>query len=157
MRGTGSSAQRLWKTAFHSANLDLELYSGNVVVAIFGVGEDAEAAGDRLVEGLGKAVAELEETPGAPDEKLAPSPPWGELVLTPREAFLGPQEVIPFDAAAGRIAAEGLAAYPPGIPNVLPGERLTPETLDFIRESLAHGGYVRGGSDRELKTLRVTR
>ena len=35
--------------------------------------------------------------------------------------------------------------------------RLTPETLDFIRESLAHGGYVRGGSDRELKTLRVTR
>jgi arginine decarboxylase len=102
-------------------------------------------------------VAELEETPGAPDEKLAPAPPWGELVLTPREAFLGPQEVVPFDSAAGRVAAEGLAAYPPGIPNVLPGERLTPETLDFIRESLAHGGYVRGGSDRELKTLRVTR
>ena len=45
--------------------------------------------------------------------------------MTPREAFLGPQEVIPFDEAAGRVAAEGLAAYPPGIPNVLPGERLT--------------------------------
>lgn len=157
VRETGSSAQRLWKTAFHTAGLDLELYSGNVVVAIFGVGEDAEAAGERLVAGLRTAVAELEETPGAPDEKLAPAPPWGELVLTPREAFLGPQEVVPFDAAAGRVAAEGLAAYPPGIPNVLPGERLTPETLDFIRESLAHGGYVRGGSDRELKTLRVTR
>jgi len=157
VRGTGSSAQRLWKTAFHVANLDLELFSGNVVVAIFGVGESAEVAGERLVEGLRKAVDELEETPGAPDEMLAPAPPWGELVLTPREAFLGPQEVVPFDAAAGRVAAEGLAAYPPGIPNVLPGERLTPETLDFIRESLAHGGYVRGGSDRELKTLRVTR
>ena len=157
VRGTGSSAQRLWKAAFHVANLDLELYSGNVVVAIFGVGENAELAGERLVEGLRVAVAELEETPGEPDEKLAPAPPWGELVLTPREAFLGLQEVVPFDAAAGRIAAEGLAAYPPGIPNVLPGERLTPETLDFIRESLAHGGYVRGGSDRELKTLRVTR
>ena len=125
VRGTGSSAQRLWKAAFHVSEIDLELYSGNVVVAIFGVGEQAEAAGERLVAGLRKAVAELEETPGAPDEKLAPAPPWGELVLTPREAFLGPQEVIPFDAAAGRIAAEGLAAYPPGIPNVLPGERLT--------------------------------
>ncbi len=66
--------------------------------------------------------------------------------MTPREAFLGPQEVIPFAAAAGRIAAEGLAAYPPGIPNVLPGERLTGETLDYIRESVAHGGYVRGGA-----------
>lgn len=157
VRDTGSSAQRLWKAAFHTAEIDLELYSGNVVVAIFGVGEPAEQAGERLVEGLRKAVAELEETPGAPDEKLAPAPPWGELVLTPREAFLGPQEVVPFDAAAGRIAAEGLAAYPPGIPNVLPGERLTGETLDFIRESLDHGGYVRGGSDRELKTLRVAR
>ncbi|HET8814243.1 MAG TPA: aminotransferase class I/II-fold pyridoxal phosphate-dependent enzyme [Solirubrobacterales bacterium] len=157
VRGTGSSAQRMWKTAFHIGGIDLELYSGNVVVAIFGVGERAEDTGARLVEGLGKAVAALEETPGEPDEKLAPAPPWGELVLTPREAFLGPQEVVPFDAAAGRIAAEGLAAYPPGIPNVLPGERLTPETLDFIHESLAHGGYVRGGSDRELKTLRVTR
>ena len=90
-----------------------------------------------------------------PQEKLAPPPPWGELVMTPREAFLGPQEVIPFDDAAGRIAAEGLAAYPPGIPNVLPGERLTAETLAYIRESVAHGGYVRGGCDRELKTLRV--
>ncbi len=38
---------------------------------------------------------------------------------------------------------------------MLPGERLTAETLSYIRESIAHGGYVRGGSDRELKTLRV--
>jgi arginine decarboxylase len=157
VRGTGSSAQRLWKAAFHVSEIDLELYSGNVVVAIFGVGEQVEPAGERLVAGLRKAVAELEETPGAPDEKLAPAPPWGELVMTPREAFLGPQEVIPFEAAAGRIAAEGLAAYPPGIPNVLPGERLSADTLDFIRDSLDHGGYVRGGSDRELKTLRVAR
>ena len=77
--------------------------------------------------------------------------------MTPREAFLGAQEVIPFDAAAGRIAAEGLAAYPPGIPNVLPGERLSAETLDYIPESVAHGGHVRGGSDRVLRTLRVAR
>ena len=101
------------------------------------------------------AVGELEAEPGEPQEKLAPPPPWGELVMTPREAYLGPQEVVPFEEAAGRIAAEGLAAYPPGIPNVLPGERLTAETLSYIRESIAHGGYVRGGSDRELKTLRV--
>ncbi|HEY0318326.1 MAG TPA: aminotransferase class V-fold PLP-dependent enzyme [Solirubrobacterales bacterium] len=157
VRGTGSTGYRLAKAAFYTAGLDLELYSENVVVAIFGVGERAAVTGERLADGLRKAVAELEATAGPPDEKLVPPPPWGELVLTPREAFLGPQEVIPFDDAAGRIAAEGLAAYPPGIPNVLPGERLTAETLDFIRESVAHGGYVRGGSDRALKTLRVAR
>jgi len=157
VRETGSTGYRLAKAAFYESNVDLELYSENVVVAIFGLGEPARPAGERLVAGLRKAVEELEADSSPPDEKLAPPPPWGELVMTPREAFLGPQEVIPFDAAAGRIAAEGLAAYPPGIPNVLPGERLTAETLDYIRESVAHGGYVRGGSDRELKTLRVAR
>ncbi len=157
VRGTGSTGYRLAKAAFYTSGLDLELYSENVVVAIFGVGEPAARGGERLVAGLRAVVGELEAEPGAPDEKLMPPPPWGELVMTPREAFLGPQEVIPFDAAAGRVAAEGLAAYPPGIPNVLPGERLTAETLDYIRESVAHGGYVRGGSDRELKTLRVAR
>jgi lysine decarboxylase len=155
VRETGTTGYRLAKAAFYTSELDLELYSENVVVAIFGLGEPAMPAGERLVAGLRKALEGLEAEPGAPDEKLAPPPPWGELVMTPREAFLGPQEVIPFEAAAGRVAAEGLAAYPPGIPNVLPGERLTAETLDYIRESVAHGGYVRGGSDRELRTLRV--
>ncbi|MET0558157.1 MAG: ornithine decarboxylase, partial [Solirubrobacterales bacterium] len=156
VRGTGATGYRLAKTAFELDDpIDLELAAENLVVAIFGLGEPAAAAGERLIAALRLAVEKLEAEPGPPEEKLAPPPPWGELVLTPREAFLGPQEVIPFDAAAGRVAAEGLAAYPPGIPNVLPGERLTAETLDFIRESVAHGGYVRGGSDRELKTLRV--
>ncbi len=157
VRGTGSTGYRLARTLFYSHQVDLELYSENVVVAIFGLGEPAAEVGGRLVAALRAGVAELESESMTPEEKLAPPPPWGELVMTPREAFLGPQEVIPFDAAAGRVAAEGLAAYPPGIPNVLPGERLTAETLDYIRESVAHGGYVRGGSDRELKTLRVAR
>src|ERR1700742_4509870 len=155
VRGTGSTGYRLSKKLFYSHGIDLELYSENVVVGLFGLGEPAATTGERLVAALRAAVGELEAEPGPPQEKLAPPPPWGELVMTPREAYLGPQEVIPFEDAAGRVAAEGLAAYPPGIPNVLPGERLTAETLSYIRESIAHGGYVRGGSDRELKTLRV--
>ncbi len=155
VRGTGSTGYRLAKQLFYGHGVDLELYSENVVVGLFGLGEPADATSERLVVALRAAVGELEAEPGPPQEKLAPPPPWGELVMTPREAYLGPQEVIPFEQAAGRIAAEGLAAYPPGIPNVLPGERLTAETLSYIRESIAHGGYVRGGSDRELKTLRV--
>ena len=87
--------------------------------------------------------------------QFAPPPPWGELVMTPREAFLGPQEVVPVSDAVGRVAAESLAAYPPGIPNVLPGERLTVETLAYIRQAIEHGGSLRGASDRALRTLRV--
>jgi lysine decarboxylase len=75
--------------------------------------------------------------------------------MTPREAFFGPQEVVPVGEAVGRVAAEALAAYPPGIPNVLPGERLTAPTLDYIRTTLEQGGSLRGASDRALETIRV--
>jgi lysine decarboxylase len=156
-RGTETSGYRLAKVAFDEAGVDLELHSENVVVAIFGIGEPPREAGRRLVAAMRKAVGLLASDREDAHAHLAPPPIWGELAMTPREAFLGPQEVIPFERAAGRIAAESLAAYPPGIPNVLPGERLTRETLDYIRESVAHGGHVRGGSDRELKTLRVAR
>jgi lysine decarboxylase len=159
VRGTGVTGYRLAKAAFDQDDgIDLELAAENLVVAIFGVGEPAAAAGERLVASLRAVVERLGDDDGAPPlEPLAPPPPWGELAMTPREAFLGPQDVVPFDQAAGRVAAESLAAYPPGVPNVLPGERLTRETLDYIAESVGHGGHVRGGSDRMLKTLRVTR
>jgi lysine decarboxylase len=157
VRGTGISGYRLAKTAFELDGIDFELFSQNLVVAVFGMGEPAATTGRRMVAALRHAIGELKAETGLPESDFAPPPPWGDLAMTPREAFLGPQEAVPFEEAVGRIAAEALAAYPPGIPNVLPGERLTPETLAFIRDSVAHGGYVRGGSDRGLKTLRVAR
>lgn len=156
VRGAGITGYRLAQELFRSHRVDLELASDNVVVAIFGLGEPAAPAGERLVAALREVAAGPAES-GRARGALAPPPPWGELVLTPREAFLGPQEVVPIEAAAGRVAAEGLAAYPPGIPNVLPGERLTAATLDYVRDVVAHGGFVRGGSDRALRTVRVAR
>jgi arginine decarboxylase len=63
--------------------------------------------------------------------------------------------VVPVAEAVGRIAAESLASYPPGIPNVLPGERITAATWNYIEAILAHGGSLRGASDRSLRTARV--
>jgi lysine decarboxylase len=159
VRGTGSTGYAIARAAFElEGGIDLELAAENLVVAIFGLGEPAAEAGERLVSALTKAVERIgDEPPHTPGEPLAPPPPWGELAMTPRQAFLGPQEVVPLEQAAGRVSAESLAAYPPGIPNVLPGERLTRETLDYIVESVGHGGHVRGGSDRDLRTLRVAR
>ncbi|HEX9968439.1 MAG TPA: aminotransferase class I/II-fold pyridoxal phosphate-dependent enzyme [Solirubrobacterales bacterium] len=157
VRGTGSTGYLLARTILETEGIDLELHSENVVVAIFGMGEPAASAGERLAHALREVVPRLETAGSSRRPELAPPPPWGEPVMTPREAFLGPQEAVPFAEAAGRIAVESLAAYPPGIPNVLPGERLSEETLRYIEESVAHGGYVRGSSDRQLKTLRVAR
>ena len=126
------------------------------MVAVYGMGEDAGAASERLLEALRRVVESA--SAGGQDAdavQFSAPPPWGELVMSPREAFLGPQEVVPAREAVGRVASESLAAYPPGIPNVLPGERLTAETLDYIEQTIAQGGSLRGASDRELRTLRV--
>ncbi|MCA1689612.1 MAG: hypothetical protein LC720_03965 [Actinobacteria bacterium] len=126
-----------------------------MIVAVFGLGEPAGPPADRLVRALGAAAARVGLDRGERKVDFAPAPPWGELVMSPRETYLGPQEAVPAGSAAGRIAAESLAAYPPGIPNVLPGERLTGETLAYIERTLELGGSVRGASDRRLRTVRV--
>ena len=155
VRGTGTTGYELARRVRESHDILLELAGENVIVAVFGMAEDVAAAGARLVAALEDAVGSLPEPGDRRREAFAPPPPWGELVMTPRDAFLGPQEVVPAADAVGRIAAESLAAYPPGIPNVLPGERLTAETLDYVRQALEHGGSLRGASDRELRTIRA--
>jgi lysine decarboxylase len=156
VRGVGTSGYRLARLVREVDEIYFELASENVVVAAFSIGAPAQGHVTRLLAALRSAVAKIQPA-DREDEHLAPPPPWGPLRMTPREAFFGPQEAVPLEGSAGRIAAESLAAYPPGIPNVLPGELLTEPTLDFIHETLAHGGSLRGASDRSLRTIRVVR
>jgi arginine decarboxylase len=155
VRGTGSTGLRLASLMRELDDINLELVAENVIVAVFGAGEDAEASAERLVAALRHAVDAVGAEEEVTKRPFAPPPPWGRLEVAPREAFLGPQEAVPFPNAVGRLAAESLAAYPPGIPNVLPGERLTQETIDYIGTVVEHGGWVRGAVDRSLRTVRV--
>jgi arginine decarboxylase len=155
VRGLAVTGYELGPLLREHGDINLELYGQNVVVAVFGMGERWLGEADRLVHALAEVSERVGLDPGAAAESFADAPPWGELAMTPREAYLGRQEVVPAAQAAGRIAAESLATYPPGIPNVLPGERLSTETLAYIQGTLELGGSVRGASDRLLRTVRV--
>ncbi len=155
VRGTGATGYDLARGLRDQHDIQMELAGENVMVAVFGMAEDVAASGGRLLDGLRDVVASLPGPEHRRREAFAPPPPWGELVMTPREAFLGPQEVLPAGEAVGRVAAESLAAYPPGIPNVLPGERLTAATLEYVQKAIDAGGSLRGASDRELRTIRA--
>jgi lysine decarboxylase len=155
VRGTGRTGYEIAPLMLRLDDINLELFAENVVVAVFGVGENASESSARLVQALRHVVDELPDADDREGSLFAPPPPWGPLAMAPRDAFLARQEVVPFREAEGRIAAESLAAYPPGIPNVLPGERLTGPTLDYIQSTLAQGGSLRGASDRKLETIRV--
>jgi arginine decarboxylase len=155
VRGTGRTGFEVAERVRERDDVIFELAGENVVVAVFGVGEPAEEGGRRLVAALEHAVGDRHVGDQGERRQFAAPPPWGPLEMTPREAFLGRQEVVGIEQAVGRIASESLAAYPPGVPNVLPGERLTAETLAYIQDTLRLGGSLRGASDRTLRTARV--
>ncbi|KAB7834295.1 aminotransferase class I/II-fold pyridoxal phosphate-dependent enzyme [Streptomyces mobaraensis] len=117
---------------------------------------------EETVRTLLDALRDLSER--APGLRPAPGvavPSPGDLrmeqVLPPRDAYFGPVEDVPHDRAEGRIAAEMLTPYPPGIPAALPGERLTGPVLEYLRTGIEAGMNLPDAADPELRTVRVTR
>lgn len=93
-----------------------------------------------------------------PWRELPPVPPVlsiPEQVLSPREAFFAAKEMVPFEEAAGRVAGETLSFYPPGIPLIMPGERLTEELIAFSRRLQEKKLQVSGPHDPSLGTFEV--
>jgi lysine decarboxylase len=121
----------------------------SVIVAVIGAGATPD------VERALHAIHALPDH-GATASPAISLPEPGPPIMSLRDAYFAPAELVPSDGAVGRVSADSLAAYPPGIPNVLPGERITSETLDFLRRTAdSPFGHVRGAVDPKLMRLRV--
>ena len=96
------------------------------------------------------------ERPGEIEEvTLASGTFENEVVFPPRDAFLGESEVIGVDDSVGRVSAEAIAGYPPGIPVLLPGERITEDVIDYLRSLKSVGARLHGASDPNFQTICV--
>ena len=89
---------------------------------------------------------------GFVEEALRVAP---EQVLSPTEAFHARQERVPLDQSVGRVSAEMAATYPPGIPVLVPGERLTDLLVAHLKAQINAGGRIVGPADRRLATIQV--
>jgi lysine decarboxylase len=76
---------------------------------------------------------------------------------TPRAAFFAERETVPWQRAAGRVCAEVVAPYPPGVPVLVPGELIAAETLHRLRDLAAQGTRVAYAADPSLDTMQVLR
>jgi arginine/lysine/ornithine decarboxylase len=86
-----------------------------------------------------------------------PDPPQirTEQAILPRDAFFARAEHVRPKDAAGRISAELVTPYPPGIPAVAPGEVYTDVAVEYLQQVVAVGGFVEGAADSSLNKLRV--
>jgi arginine decarboxylase len=112
---------------------------------------------ERFVAALRDLVDE-EGNPGA-DTDIAPLPSRADLrteqAMLPRDAFFADTEQVKYSDAAGRISAELVTPYPPGIPAIAPGEIYTEPIVEYLEEVAAAGGFMEGAADQSLSKLRV--
>ena len=78
-----------------------------------------------------------------------------QVVLTPQEAFYAPKQTLPLAESVGYICSEFVMCYPPGIPILAPGERITEEILDYIQYSKEKGCFLTGTEDHKVENINV--
>ncbi|WP_341872826.1 hypothetical protein [Leucobacter insecticola] len=157
--GTGQSGHWVRGQLTKQHSIYLEMSTATSVVAVIGALGLPDV--DRFIAALTAVADEAAELRGAGTDNPAEFPALpapGELRIRPRDAYFGESEVVAAVDAIGRVSADTLAAYPPGIPNLIPGEEITTETVEFLRAVAASPtGFVRGAVDPEVSGIRVVK
>jgi arginine decarboxylase len=148
---TGHDAER-WLREKH--NIEVEMSDLYNILCIITLGDTEEEAA-LLIAALRDLSSTFQAKTDGKVEIAAQVPDIPVLALSPRDAFYSETEIVPFEEAAGRIIAEFVMVYPPGIPIFTPGEIITQDNLDYIQKNMEAGLPVQGPEDMELKTLRV--
>jgi len=157
VRGTGRSGYEVAAALRAGSDIHVELATHATLVLVIGVHEQEEAL-ERLVHDLAATVAEIARPIEAEQVPLVRPPELSDaLAVPPRDAFLGATEVVSIGSAVGRISCEAIAGYPPGIPALLPGERIRAEVVAYLRELAAAGARLHGASDPTFETVTVLR
>ena len=121
---------------------------GNVL-AIISVG-DRELEIERLLGALSEIARRFSREPMNMLDHEYINP---QVAMTPQQAFYANKKSVPINEALGKISAELVMAYPPGIPILAPGERLTSEIIDYIRYAKEKGCVMTGTKDMEMNNI----
>lgn len=148
----GSEAERRLR---YDYKIECELADAWNVLFIISYADSVYEA-DYLVESLHRLADDICRD-GANVKPIAGGtlPKIPAMRLTPRDAYFKGTEAIPFEMAVGRIMAEEIMFYPPGIPLVFPGEELSQEIYEYVKERQAMGLRLTGPRDTSLDTVLV--
>ena len=149
---TGYEVERML-IALHRVVVEMSDFA-NVLCNVT-IGHDAEDT-QRLVRGLTHVASVVHgagpEPEGLPEHLLTDVP---EQALSPSDAFHAAQERVPLAESVGRVSAEMVASYPPGIPALIPGERLTRPMVEYLSAQVQAGCRLVGPEDPFLETILV--
>jgi lysine decarboxylase len=136
-----------------AANIDIEMANRDILIPMITFADTP----DRVDDLVQRIIASVNTHRGnaRPIEILPAFSIEPEVVATPREAFFSGYEVVPAAEAVGRVSAEMVCPYPPGVPVLSPGERITEAALGALFEARDMGVMIKFVADPTLKTLKV--
>ncbi len=135
------------------ANIDVEMANRDLIIPMITFADTPELIDDlinRIIASVNKHRGEPRQVATAAAFSIIP-----EVVVSPRDAFFSKQEVVKAEDAVGRVSAEMICPYPPGVPVLSPGERITQEALDALFEARDSGVRIAFAADRTLETFVV--
>ncbi|HET6626595.1 MAG TPA: decarboxylase [Nocardioidaceae bacterium] len=150
--GTGADGNAVERDLV-AAGLPVEMTDHDTVVPMVTL-----ADGDAEVDTLVTAITFAVDRHRGPARPVTGAAAWAVQPLTdcsPREAYFADHRMVPAAEAVGRTSAELVAPYPPGIPVLAPGERITGAALDALLAAKASGTRIAYAADPTLATLRV--
>lgn len=154
VKGLGISGHLVEEFLREEHRIEVELSDLNNILLIITSG-DSEETIDALLTGMTELVERYRDTGAKTTSHSIMLPDIPALALSPRDAFYEETETIPLAQAVGRISAEFMMVYPPGIPIFIPGEMITTDNLAYIKENIEAGLPVQGLEDHSLETIKV--
>lgn len=137
-----------------AAGVPVEQADRDTIVAVVTMLDDAGTL-DRLVAALITAAARA----STPRRDRLPAAVWTAPLprpaLSPRTAFFAEHESVPTVGAIGRVSAELIAPYPPGVPVLAPGELVTAEAVESLRLAQRAGLRIAYASEPSLEHIQV--
>ena len=134
---------------------DIQIEFGDIgnILAYLSIGDRMQEL-ERLVCALAEIKRRYMKDPNGlmSQEYIAP-----EVVYSPQEAFYADKESVPLEESAGYVCSEFVMCYPPGIPILAPGERITKEILEYIAYAKAKGCSLTGPEDPTIEHINIIR
>lgn len=148
---TGHEVEKWLRERFH---IEVELSDLHNILCIV-TPSDSKADLQILVYALEELSLHFREQAKALAEEHMSLPQIPQLAVTPRDAFYAPTEIVPVAEAEGRVIAEFVMVYPPGIPIFIPGEVISKENVAYAQRNREAGLPVQGSEDPAFLTVRV--
>ena len=132
---------------------DIQIEFGDIgnILAYLSIGDRSQEV-ERLVSALAEIRRRFQKdaTGMLSQEYIDPI-----VLMSPQEAFYAEKVSLPLRETEGRICSEFVMCYPPGIPVLAPGERITGDILDYIEYAKSKGCSMTGPEDSSITRLNV--